>query len=363
MKRNITWEQLARYFAGELHGEERQKMESWITSDPERKKQVDQLHEIWRESEYPPYPLDVDKAWNTLSVNMDRMDDGLKEKGAAVTDKPTQKNLYKWHQPGKRTGGIQRRIILVAATVLIVFGAALFSVYSGQAGSEVMMAEKKHHMLETQHGERATYQLSDGSRVILHAGSRLEIPDDYNAENRELFLDGEAYFETAHDPEKPFIVHSGDTYTEVLGTRFLVQAWPDLERNVEVVVSEGKVMFGDNRPGVEGAKKVTMVTQNQRAVLTGVEGIVVSEIIDIDWYFGWTEGRLVFENRPLSEVLPRLERWYDITLEVEEESLKAETITAEIDYSLPMSDVLMGLAMSLELELDKEGRRITFRRI
>jgi transmembrane sensor len=141
------------------------------------------------------------------------------------------------------------------------------------------------------------------------------------------FLEGEAYFETVHDPEKPFIVHSQDTFTRVLGTRFLVQAWSGEERNVEVIVSEGKVLFGDSKGDDRGEEKETFITQNQRAVLSGDSGPVVSDITDLDWYLGWTEGRLVFENRPLSEVLPKLERWYDITIEVAEESITSQKLT------------------------------------
>jgi transmembrane sensor len=220
-----------------------------------------------------------------------------------------------------------------------------------------------NRVIMTSFGERASYILNDGTRVVLHAGSRLEIPENYNKEIRQLYLEGEAYFETVHNPDKPFIVHSKHAYTRVVGTRFLVQAWTESYHKVEVVVSEGKVLFGDRRAiGTSLESREVLIAENQRAVLSENEMPHVTEVEEIDWYLGWTEGRLVFEDRPLREVLPRLERWYNITFQVANEAILAQNITAEIDYSLPMSDVLNGIALTLGLEIERtENRLYVFR--
>ena len=365
MNENRSWEQLAKYFAGELHGEELKKMESWISSDPERESRITQLYEIWKESEHPPYPLDVEEAWNNLSHGMDEMD-SVRNTGSVSSGDSKVKSLTAWQQAGasrRKTAGSARRYIIAAATILIIVSAMLFTYYTGLSDTEGLLAEAERHVLVTQQGERASYQLSDGSRVVLHAGSRLEIPDDYNAENRELYLEGEAYFETAHDSEKPFIVHSKETYTRVVGTRFIVQSWSGQDDEVEVIVSEGKVLFGDITTLESDEKIEALLSQNQRGVLSADKGLQVTDVDDINWYLGWTEGRLIFENRPLSEVLPRLERWYDLEISVEEEHLKGKKITADIDYSLPMSDVLKGLAMSLDMEFEQEGRNVLFQSV
>lgn len=332
-------------------------METWIKADPKREEQIEQLYEIWKESGKLPYELNTDEAWNRLALSMDQM--------AADTQTIRSKvsgNLYRSSSSKRfrRAGIAARRVALIAATVLIVVTAGLLNLHY-QSTQEAGITEIQHRVIMTKDGERASYLLIDGSRVVLHAGSRLEIPENYNSEKRELFLEGEAYFETVHNPDKPFIVHSQDTYTQVVGTRFLVQAWAGIDQKVEVIVSEGKVLFG-NRPTGDStsAAKEVLLSQNQRGVISNQADPVISEVADLDWYLGWTEGRLVFENRPLSEVFPRLERWYNIEIRFTDEWLADQKITAEIDYTLSMSNVLEGMAMTLGLEMERDGRTITF---
>ena len=359
----MPWIQLARYFAGELNREDAQKMENWIKADPERAKKVNELYHIWKESEIPPYELSIDDAWARLSDGMVKLE---KEENttiatAGANGKRRLRLLHQTHTKLRKPLRNIRHVWVAAATVLIIITAGLFTFHVNSGSDQDVLAEHEPRILITQDGERASYQLKDGSRVVLHAGSRLEIPANYNEELRELHLEGEAYFETAHDSEKPFIVHSGNSYTRVLGTRFLVQAWNRYGESVEVVVSEGKVLFGDKRTLDSDERRETVLTQNQRGTLGNNQAPEITDITDIDWYLGWIEGRLVFENRPLREVLPRLERWYDLDIIVEDTAIADKRITAEIDYSLPMSDVLQGVAMTLDLEVEREGRTVIFR--
>jgi len=367
MKNDLPWKQLARYFAGELIGEELQRMERWINADSERKDKVEQLYVVWKESAELPYRLDVHHAWNALSSNMDRMDIEAEKLRKISEDENTRvSNLKKYSDKTgngdrRRPGIILRRIVLVAATAAIIATAGYFSHFMSQGSHENSIAGVTYRVLETENGERASYNLADGSKVFLHAGSKLRIPNNFNKDSRELILEGEAYFEVSHNPQKPFIVQSEFSYTQVIGTKFLVHAWPDENREVEVVVSEGKVLLGDSRYQNKENKKEAFITKNQKGVLTVDNGPVITQENDIEWYIGWTEGRLVFNNRELGEVLPRLERWYDIDIRVSDESIRKRKITAEIDYSLPMTDVLQGIAMSLSIEIERKGRIITFK--
>jgi transmembrane sensor len=359
---NLPWEKLAQYFAGELTGEESRKMETWENADPERKKQIEKLYKIWTESESFPYHLNTDEAWQRLSASIDNSE-RYKAKVAAGSEHSLE--LYPMASSAKfrKAGVFARRVVLVAAAVLIAVTTILLTLHHQSVQEAGLSDEVMNRVIMTRDGERASFLLSDGSRVVLHAGSRIEIPEDYNTDLREMHLEGEAYFETAHNPDKPFIVHSRNAYTRVVGTRFLVQAWPESGQNVEVIVTEGKVLFGGQlTAGINREPTEVLVSQNQRAILTGDAEFVVEKMDDLDWYLGWTEGRLVFNNRELQEVLPRLERWYNITIEVADESIKSQKITAQIDYSLPMSDVLHGMALTLGLEIEKgENRKYLFR--
>lgn len=359
MKNEKSWEQLAKYFAGELSKEENQKMETWIKSDPNREEEINRLYEVWEESGNVSN-LDVDEAWLALSGNIDAFEKSKREYKSGI------ENYRNYRLPNQNAESVirpeikWRRLMLVAATVLIIATAGYFSFYIQTKNRATEEARIENRVFVTRNGERATYILSDGSKVMLHAGSRLEIPDNYNSNIRELFLEGEAYFEVTHDEQKPFIVHSESAYTRVLGTRFLVQAWPESD-DIEVVVSEGKVAFGNRQDNEVKAENEVLITRNRMGIIPKGQDPIVADVSDLSWYMGWTEGRLEFENRSLSEVLPRLERWYDIDIRVEDESIRRKKITAEIDYSQSMSEVLQGIALTLELEVERSNRTFTFR--
>lgn len=362
MKKDKSWVKLAMYFAGELSPEELKKMESWIKADSDREEEINRLYEIWKESESLPYELDVNSAWVKVYDGIDKIEECNSEKDSQKLEVGMfVGHSAKLNENFKASEIVWRRIALVAATILIVAMAGFFSFYTQKQANLAKTDQIENRTFITKNGERATYILNDGSKVMLHAGSRLEIPDDFNKDKRVLFLEGEAYFEVNHNKDKPFIVESENAYTRVLGTRFLVQAWPEANERVEVVVSDGRVALGKIKNGSSDTNNEVLITKNKIGVIGENLNPVVSDVSNMNWYIGWIEGKLEFENRPLSEVLPRLERWYNIDIRVEDESIVEKRITAEVDYSHSMSEVIQGIALTLELEVDREDRTFTFR--
>jgi ferric-dicitrate binding protein FerR (iron transport regulator) len=363
MEKNISWEKLAKFFAGELNHQEHEKMKSWIKADPKREQKINELYKIWEESEIPLYKLNVDKAWAKLSSDIDDLENVTKQTASnsniVLDNKKIPFHDYRADKL-KSKERLWRRAILVAASVLIVLTGGYFS-YQWQVQQEQAESlEEQNRILLTNYGERATYVLNDDTKVMLHAGSRIEIPKDYNQDIREIYLEGEAYFEVNHNPEKPFLVHSNGAYTRVLGTRFIVQAWPDSKDRIEVIVSEGKVAFGKNTGDEIISSSEVLVTKNKMGIMQANGETIVSDVSDMGWYTGWTEGILKFNDREMAEVIPRLERWYDLEIEVKPQKILREKITAEIDYRHSMSEVLQGIAMTLDLRLERQGRKVTF---
>src|SRR5690625_6976995 len=120
------------------------------------------------------------------------------------------------------------------------------------------------------------------------------------------------------------------------------------------------VLFGDLRAASDEQKKEVILTKNQQGVINPRGDLEVFKHEDLSWYTGWLEERLVFENRELKEILPRLERWYDIEIMVDDTALLIERITADIDYTMPMTDVIHGITMILHNDVDRHGRMIVF---
>lgn len=355
MNEEMPWNLLARYLAGELNGLEKKRFEAWIQEDPDREREVEMLRTLWKPG-FKQSQSDTDAAWHRLSFSIDT-DERKQQQRERILQ---LRQYYKDHSAEKKKSGhvfkSARGVVLVAASVLIAVFAGLFAYQLNGISDQEAFADSEYRVLITKNGEQATYRLTDGTRVNMHAGSQLEIPHDYNVTERRLLVKGEVFFDVPHDPDKPFIVQSDYTFTEVIGTRFLVQSWPDDETNIGVVVEEGKVLFGDLRTQHSENRKEVYLTQNQHGTITMQGELEVREYEDLSWYTGWIEERLVFNNRSLKEILPRLERWYDIEISVLDEALLDEKVTAEIDYSLPMTDVLNGLAMVLRVEIEGEGR-------
>jgi transmembrane sensor len=363
MNQHIPWEKLAEYFAGEMSGEEMEEMKIWIKSDPEREKKIDFLYQVWEESEQLPYKLNVDQAWRALEGKIDETDVVSPGRELKVVSQTGNKNSIRFNRFNRKVkkSGITQKIALIAASVLIILTAGFFT-HQFYLGIEEAQnnEEVAYEVLTTRDGQRAVYTLNDGSRVTLHAGSRLEIPVNFNSDNRDLILEGEAYFEVASKPEIPFIVHSDNSYTRVLGTKFLVQAWPNEDRHVGVYVTEGTVAFGENKESETEADSEVIIRQNEMAHLASGSTPQVQTITDLSWHLGWTEGRLRFENRQLSEIIPRLERWYAVEICTADSSIDEIRLTAEIDYSQPMMEVLTGIALTLDLEIEEGNRTYTF---
>lgn len=365
-KKDLPWEALAKYFAGELTDPEKTELTAWLHSNPEVQKQLPELQKIWENSGSLPYQLNVDEAWEALSAKMDVVD---REKpyeqrqtakvwqmpDRASTKTGTLKVLYLYDQwKLRRTHQNVQSVASVAAAILLVLtGTFFFSTHSGVPDkNEVVMRQ-----YEIGEGKRATYTLGDGTKVILHAESRLELPETFTENSREITLDGMAWFEVAPDAERPFIVRSGNSRTRVIGTKFMIEAWPDAKEspNAEIVVAEGTVAFG----AVDDPSNEVVINKNQKAVLNGNQPPIVSQVEDLTWHLGWTNGRLVFDNRSLNEIIPKLERWYVLDIHVEE-SVGNRRLSAEIDYDQPMTEVLYGIALSLDLNMEREDRQIRF---
>lgn len=160
--------------------------------------------------------------------------------------------------------------------------------------------------LETQPGSKLKTALPDGTEVWLNAGTRVQYPAKFTKRNREVILTGEAYFHVSSDLRNPFYVRTNDGTIKVTGTKFNVSAFPD-DNFSSVVLEEGKVSY---IPANKKDEPITLQPEEQVVYLKG-SGSLIKEKTDIEKYTSWTEGKLIFRDDPLSEVIVRLQRWYN----------------------------------------------------
>lgn len=343
---------LHKYLSGECSTGEKKLVEEWLKADPQNREFMKELKKIWKITPNDEFEVDAQTAWVSFRRRVIEKPDHS-SLNTPVSDKQKRLSDNRKYSIGshRNQSKIFAYSIVAAAVVLIAF---LFFQYipevDNTSEAQITMQE-----IVTKKGQRTTFRLSDGTRVQLNNDSRIEIPAEFMDAFREVYLDGEAFFEVMHNQDKPFIVHSKDAFTKVLGTKFGVRAYPE-EDQVQVVVAEGKVALGSQK---QVNRQSEFIARNEIGILSENGQTYVSPVANMDRYLGWKDGQLVFDDTPMREVKPQLERWYDITCTLVDSSLDSRLLTASFNNE-PMTEVLSVIALSLNMKFEREGREVTF---
>lgn len=181
--------------------------------------------------------------------------------------------------------------------------------------------------------------LNDGSKVFLNPESELRFPEEFSAGSREVFLKGEAIFEVAPDPEKPFLVHTGKMHVRVLGTTFSVTAYDD-EPLLKTTLLSGAVEV--NVEGVDGRKTLA---PGMQAVWGEEYREIAIRQVDPEALMRWKDGIMVFQEERLDVLMRALARWYGLEVEFASEAVKKQSFTSRIDRNKPLPEVLKTLTL------------------
>jgi transmembrane sensor len=182
-------------------------------------------------------------------------------------------------------------------------------------------------VISTAAGQRADIRLSDGTRVSLGVDSRLRVAPDFGERSRDLYLDGTAYFDVVHDSTRPFRVHTATAVAQDVGTRFVVSAYRE-SGSTEVVVAAGSVTL---RAPHDSSTRAVQLGAGNLARIGGRNAPVVVRAVDPSQYLAWMDGRLVFHDTPLSDVVTELHRWYDEDVRIGDSTLAELPLTASFD--------------------------------
>ncbi len=198
--------------------------------------------------------------------------------------------------------------VRVAAAVLIILTTGLFLFQSGSS-KKVSPAASTSALIEKQNskGVKSTIELSDGSKIWLNADSKIEYPEVFAGNTREITLRGEAFFDVAKNPAKPFIIHLSKGTIRVLGTSFNVRAYDD-EKFVSTSVATGKVAFIPRYKSKTKKQDTLFITPNYKVRYAfNNEKISVSPTISKEDK-AWTEGKLIYKDIRLEDMAVELER-------------------------------------------------------
>jgi ferric-dicitrate binding protein FerR (iron transport regulator) len=206
----------------------------------------------------------------------------------------------------------------------------------------------------TDRGRKLKIELADGSKVILNSNSKLRFPDQFSGNLREVYLEGEAYFEVAHDPAHPFIVHTHAASTTVLGTAFNIKLIEG--QGTQVTLVEGKVDVATLPGKSTPAQHITLMPNHQAIVRNGNDTIEVREV-DVSAFVDWKDNILRFDNMRLDQAVAMLEDWYNVDITFENPALANCTINATYRQE-KLKNVLASLGYMLKVTYRQEGNTI-----
>lgn len=343
------WERLDRYVSGRGTPDELEALRRWVESDPELRALAETMRTAGRCPETPPAAWNTRGNWQQLQRRMRWADrPPLRLTGSGDVSAPG------W----RRAGGW--RAVAAAAAVVLTAGTSLWIV-SGQPAlfrETVVATAAPMREVAARRGQRISLDLPDGSRVVVAAESRLRIPVTYRAAAgvRDVYLEGEAYFEVDHDEARPFRVHAANGVAEDLGTEFVVTAYPET-RGMQVVVASGAVALRTADTLRAQPRALLTLTRGDLGRLDAAGAATLTRDVKLESYLAWVEGNLVFDGAPLRDVIPSLARWYDLDIRLTNAALGNRRLTATIRHQ-PAAQVIELLALSLDLRVQRNGQSV-----
>ncbi|QKJ31047.1 FecR family protein [Mucilaginibacter mali] len=204
-----------------------------------------------------------------------------------------------------RLGLFKKNWLKVAASLLIAgtVGIAGYKLFGTEQAAPVAYLQ-----YAVPAGHHAQFQFPDGTVVAVNAGSILKYPKDFTGKTREVFLQGEAFFDVAHDAARPFIVHTGSIKTQVLGTAFDIEAYGNKKLNV--TVARGKVSV------LEGSNKLGILTPNHKLTYNYQNKKAEEFLVNANDAIGWKDGSLILNNLNIQEAAEIIERWYNVKFDI-----------------------------------------------
>ncbi len=234
-----------------------------------------------------------------------------------------------------------------AACILFVLAGML---YFSQEQAEPKPTTVPYAIISTKPGQKANLKLPDGTTVHLNSASKLRYPKNFEENKRQVYLTGEAYFSVATDTKRPFTVFSSKTVTQILGTSFNLKAYPD-EEETTILVTAGKVNFRSKHNSKMLLLQANQLAQYSQNKLSRTDRVSPEDLI------AWRNDQLIFRNEPLSAIFRNLERWYGVSVHVQDALLLEKRYTGRFQRAR-LQQVLKSIGFALSFEYTINNKHV-----
>ncbi len=373
MSQEQFWVSFSKKLSGEASAEELGSLESLIREHPEWQFAIQNLEDLWK-YQADKDPANGEDAYMLHLHRMREMNISLEgipgEKGSSTNPK---KRMARWYWAAA---------VLVLLTGL--FG--IRSLFSAVTGGDEVAGQVNE--ISTRPGSKSKVQLPDGSVVWLNAGSKLVYNKDFGKETREVTLTGEGFFDVTKNKEKPFIISTSSIKIKVLGTAFNVKAYPEDKQtetslirgsievtirnrpNDKIILSPSEKLVVENDIAKVESGSIGKIKKTGNIVRTELPGIstlmainklkynpVDSTVAEIQW----VNNKLVFRDESFGELAIRMERWYDVQIDITDPRIAEERLNGIFD-SETIIQALDALKEFIPFKYEKDGNNIIIHR-
>lgn len=326
---------LARFLSSQCSVDEKESVEKWIEADIKNQKIMELLKIFWDKKKVPAKKSDVNKCWEEVAEKA-----GITP---GIVQAEKENKIIRLPIPHR-----YKQAMRYAALLLLIISLP----FMWKIIKTSFITPGIHELQEilVKNGEKRNLILPDGTKVALDSGTIFRYPSDFNGETREVFLNGEGYFEVYSNLKKPFIVRANHAVIRVMGTKFNVRAWRDTQK-VKVAVIEGKVSL--NAEQADDHAEV-IISKGQISVLPEKGKPATPFQVDVNKELNWINREMTFENVSLFEVLAQLERWYNVKFVLADEIPVFDSLTVNIENN-PLEDILELIGTITGLNYRHEG--------
>lgn len=355
--------------SGEASVEELGSLEKLISEHPEWQYAIQNIEDLWKHQSAKDYVQEED----AYMLHLHRMTElnvpfgENLEVAALVPDKKSGFSKWYW----------------AAAAVITLVGLFAFSDFFS-AGSKRNKIAQPVNEVSTRPGSKSKIQLPDGSVVWLNAGSTLTYTKDFGKEIREVTLTGEGFFDVTKNVEKPFIINTTSISIKVLGTAFNVKAYPEdkqteaslIRGSIEVTIksrpNDKIILSPSEKLVVENEVPKTDIRDGRTGNIERTQLPVISTLMSVNKLkyspvdstvaeTQWVNNKLVFRDESFNELAVRMERWYDVDIEITDSNIAEERLNGIFETET-IIQALEALKEFIPFKYEKTGNKIIIHR-
>lgn len=313
----MDYNTIIKYLQGLASADEKQQFFAWLEEDPANKKEFAELKKIWALTEKGKE--DENSAYLQFRQNENR--------------KNRRTQLFK--------------VFKQAAAVIVLIGLGAVAAQLLKSTEKEQEIYAASYSVKAPLGQMTNLELPDGTMVVLNSGSTISYKSNFSYGNREVTLEGEAFFDVQKDKEYPFVVKAPLLDIKVYGTSFNIEAYPG-DESFSATLVEGSVSIL-NKHGDE----LSMLKPGENASMNQLDKQLVIKKVNTEIYTSWKKGLITFRSEKLEDIAKRLERWYNVEIVIRDEKLKQERYFGTILKNKPIDQILevFKLTTSLEYEI------------